>query len=76
MSPVADLWEHWCSITQLDHTPVQSMLRPSSRLMLDLQVIKVQKNTLATIQGQAQEQILTGQRELSRSVLAPTIQVW
>ena len=40
-----------------------------------VQVIKVQKNMLAEIQGQAQEQILTGQRELSRGVLAPTIQV-
>ena len=42
---------------------------------LVMQVVKVQKTALATITAKAREQMQQGQRELSRNVLAPTIQV-
>ena len=42
---------------------------------MGLQVIKVQRAALGSITAHAREHMQQGQRELSRNVLAPTIQV-
>ncbi|KAK9813950.1 hypothetical protein WJX73_006361 [Symbiochloris irregularis] len=47
---------------------------PERAQRISIQVIQVQKTALAGIKAEAKEEILQGQRELSRSVLAPTIQ--